>query len=250
MRNHLVLFLAVGAALLMQGCITKKAPVYTLGTPHFVPQSQPDSVVESGIGQDPGTGGIFLQWYTVTGAAGFRVYRTDSINASNLPVDFSVIGNIVSSSSLNDTSMVDVTSIKSGITYYYYLRAYAADGSLSNPSDTANYLLLDRPSLRYPINGGVVDSSSADFTWINLSGGLTVIRVQDNSVLPAVFIWVSRRFQIFDQYPRKPFDFDSVASQKLIPGHLYRWRVDRFDVDGKGRPFEGSRSSWSTFSAK
>ncbi|MCL4539990.1 MAG: hypothetical protein M1378_10435 [Bacteroidetes bacterium] len=146
--------------------------------------------------------------------------------------------------------MVDVSARISGITYYYYLKAYASDQSASNPSDTINYTLLDRSSLRFPINGGIVDSNSAQFTWVNLRSGLTVMRVRDNSVVPPIFVWVSRRFQTFDQYPRKAYDFDSAATRQLIAGDVYSWRVDRFDVNGNGRPFEGSTSGWSTFSVK
>ncbi len=224
-----------------------------MGTPHFVPQSQPDSVAETGIGQDPNTGGIFLQWYTTQGAAGYKVYRSDTSNAGGLPIDFSVVSNIISSSSLNDTSTVDVNSIMTGIRYYYYIKAYAADGSLSNPSDTINYRLLNRPSPVYP--GGqrypIVDGSGLYFQWYDATGGgYTVIRVIDNSVIPSGTIWVSGKFQVFDSYPVKSFDFDSTATAPLVSGHSYQWRVDRFDVDGTGRPYEGARSVWSTFTVK
>ena len=238
---------------LLQGCVGKGTPISPLGTPHFVPQSQPDSVAETGIGQDPNTGGIFLQWYTTQGAAGYKVYRSDTSNVGGLPIDFSVVSNVISSTSLNDTSTVDVNSIMTGIRYYYYIIAYAADGSLSTPSDTINYRLLNRPSPVYP--GGqrypIVDGSGLNFQWYDATGGgYTVIRVIDDSVIPSGTIWVSRKFQVFDSYPVKSFDFDSTAMAPLVSGHSYQWRVDRFDVDGTGRPYEGARSVWSTFTVK
>ncbi len=142
--------IALGVALSIQGCTTKGTPISVLGTPKFVPQSQPDSVVETGIGQDPITGGIFLQWYTTLGAAGYKVYRSDTIDVTNTPQSFSVVLDVASTSSTDDTSAVDVSSLAAGVRYYYYLRAYLSDGNMSDPSDTINYYLLARPAFRRP----------------------------------------------------------------------------------------------------
>ncbi|HQT91346.1 MAG TPA: hypothetical protein PL001_04875 [Candidatus Kryptobacter bacterium] len=236
---------------LLQGCVGKGTPISPLGAPHFVPQSQPDSVVETGIGQDPSTGGIFLQWYTTQGAAGYKVYRSDTTNDSGLPIDFSIVSNVISSTSLNDTSTVDVNSILTGIRYYYYIIAYAADGSVSNPSDTINYKLISAPGPQYPVANASVDASGLYFHWYDSTGGgYTVVRVRDITDIPPVSIWVTKRFQVFDSYPTRSFDFDSTATAPIVSGHSYQWRVDRFDVDGTGRPYEGARSVWSTFTVK
>lgn len=233
--------------LLIIGCNPKGSPIMVLGSPHFVPQSQPDSVLETGIGQDPSTGGIFLQWYSAVGATGYKVYRSDSTDANGYPIAFVLTGNVMSSSSLNDTSMVDVASNATGVKYYYYLRAYTPDGALSNPSDTVNYTLLDRPNLTYPVLDQTV-SLGFSLEWHdNTGGGYAVIRVRDISVTPVASIWVSGRFQTFDTHPINPFNFDSTATGHLVSGHTYQWRVDRFNIDGTGRPFQGARSDWATF---
>ncbi len=240
------------ACLSIQGCTTKGTPISVLGTPKFVPQSQPDSVVETGIGQDPNTGGIFLQWYATQGAAGFKVYRSDTVDANNNAVSFSVVENVASSSLSNDTSTVDVNSLVTKVKYYYYLRAYSADGSQGDPSDTIDYALLTRPGLHYPAANASVSSSGLVFSWIDRTGGgYTVIRVKDITVLPGEYTWVSQRHQIYGgSSSSEAFDFDSTATAQLISGHSYQWRVDRFDIDGTGRPYEGSRSAWGTFSVK
>lgn len=76
----------------MIGCISNGKPTTTLEAPRFLPQSQPDSTIETGIRQDPVTGGILLQWYSVTGTVFYRIFRSDSTAPDNLPADFTVIG--------------------------------------------------------------------------------------------------------------------------------------------------------------
>lgn len=233
-----------------QACAPNGPVISELGTPKLVPQSQPDSSFEAGIGQEPGTGGMFLQWYRTPGAAGYKVYRSDSTDLKGAPVGFQNIGNVISSSSLNDTSMVDVAAWV-GITYYYCLKGYSADGRLSNPSDTVNYTLLGRPSPRLPKSGDTVALQSVDFGWVdNTGGGYTVIRVRSISPLPPSLVWVSKRFVSYHSYSAREFNCDSTAIDQLVRGRSYQWRVDRFNVDGNGRPFEGSRSAWSAFTVK
>jgi hypothetical protein len=233
-------------ALIFQSCAPKGTPVSVLGTPKFVPQSQPDSVIEAGIGQDPSTGGIFLQWYPDPGAAGYRVFRTDSTGATGTPLNFTIVADT------KDTSIVDGIAITTGVRYYYNLRAYTTDGALSNASDTISYGLLARPVLAYPGQNSSVSGSGLTFTWNDFTGGgYTVIRVKDITVVPAGVVWVSHRHQINTggQFSW-PFNFDSTATSSLVSGHSYQWRVDRFSLDGTGRPYEGSRSAWGTFTVK
>lgn len=234
------------ALVLLEGCVHEGAPISALGTPKFVPQSQPDSVVESGIGQDPNTGGMFLQWYSVPAAAGYKLYRTDTTGVDSIPMKFHLVGEVASSTSLSDTSTVDVNSIHTGIRYYYYLRAYAADGSLSPESDTTNYMLLARPTPDYVSAAG----SNFVFVWGDRAGGgYTVLRVVDMSLFPHEYIWITPRFHIYGGSSSVvKFDFDSTATAPLLKGHTYQWRVDRFYVDSVDRPDAGSRSAWATFS--
>lgn len=241
---------AAAIVFVLQGCTPKGQPIVSLETPSFVPQSPPDSVYETGIRQDPQTGGIVLQWYMVPGAAYYKVFRSDTITADGIPMMFSPIGDVQVSPGLDDTSMVDVGSVKTGTRYYYFMKAYSADGSSSPGSDTINYLLLDRPELSYPINGSLNDINSLQFGWRNLSGGYSVVRVEDLTLIPWEYVWVSHRFQTFEQYPSKSYDFDSTASQQLVSGHSYRWRVSRFNLGPTGKPYEGSSSPWATFGVK
>lgn len=252
MKEFFKIISFAGLIITVQSCSPNGTPIVRLGTPHFVPQSQPDSVIETGIGQDPSTGGIFLQWSTAPGASGYKLFRSDSTDATGNPVNFSIAADINASTSLNDTSTVDANGISTGVRYYYYSRAYTADGSLSSPSDTINYALLVRPSLDYPTPNAVVSSTGMHFTWIDRTGGgYTVIRVKDIIIIPAEYIWVTPRFQKYGgSESLEGFNFDSTASASLISGHSYQWRVDRFNEDGTGRPYEGSRSIWQTFTVK
>lgn len=244
-----LLFLCV-QVFLLQGCVERGKPIIAVGTPRFVPQSPPDSVQERGIRQDPNTGGIILQWFADPGASGYKLYRSDTLDSDGNPVKFQMLANIGSASELKDTSTVDI-SVTSGVKYSYYLTAYASDGSSSASSDTINYELLNRPGLGYPPPNGSVDVNNTYFSWGDLSGGgYTVIRLEDISQLQPVVVWVTKRFQVFESYPTRLFNFDSTATEPLLPNHSYRWRVERFQVNGTGRPYQGSTSGWSLFSIK
>lgn len=248
MRSFLAILSLCSLLSLMQGCISKRSPIYVLGTPRFVPQSSPDSIVDVGIRQDPNTGKIFLQWYKVPSASGYKIYRSDTTDQAGTPISFTAIGNVSASTVYSDTSMIDPGPCKTGIRYYYYLRAYDVDGSVSGPSDTANYKLLNRPDLRRPPPNAKTSAVGFYFYWHDYTGGgLTVVRVKDISTVPEEMVWVSKQFQVFSSYPTETYDFDSTATAPLISGHSYEWRVERFDLDGTGRPYEGSTSPWSIF---
>ena len=252
MKPYFIVLFIAGLVLAIQACTPTGAPIASLGRPQFVPQSPPDSIVETGIRQDPNTGGMFLQWYAMPFAAGYKIYRSDTTNLAGTPFQFVLIANVISSIVLEDTSIADLTSIRTGVKYYYCMTAYASDGTSSQPSDTIDYTLLSQTPLSYPVANAIVDPSAFTFGWSNVAGGggYTVIRVRDISVIPNTTVWVSSRFQTFVQYPSYGFNFDSTATQQLVPGQSYEWRVERFDVDASGRSYEGSTSQWSTFTVK
>lgn len=247
MKNIVLIALLLG----IESCTPSGSPLTALTTPQFVPQSDPEALTQTGIRQDPSTGGILLQWYSQLGAAGYRVYRSDSLNQRGDPVGFELVSNVAATSFLNDTTTVDMDSIVTGIAYYYYLVAYTSDGTLSGPSDTVDYTLLDRPTLRIPTNTSVVDSSALQFQYHdNTGGGYAVIRVKDITAVPSQSVWISKRFQSFDTYPTKVYDYDGTASSPVTRGHTYQWRVERFDLDGSGRPSKGATSPWDIFTVK
>lgn len=248
-RTKLVFPALVAFAILFESCAPKGSPISALGTPKFVPQSRPDSVIETGIGQDPATGGIFLQWYAAAGAAGYKVYRSNTRDVNNKPIDFSIVPNVPSSP--NDTFGVDDNSLLVDTTYYYNVIAYAPDDvTLSAPSDTINYVLLARPVLSSPGQNAIVSASGLVLNWLDpTGGGPTEIRVQDISQAPPTYIWVSSDTSIYSNTGRVYFNFDQRATHGLISHHAYQWRVDRFNIDGTtGRQYEGARSAWGTFS--
>ncbi len=240
------------AGLFFQSCAPKGTPIIVLGTPRFVPQSQPDSAVETGIGQDPNTGGIFLQWYSTEGATGFKVYRSDTKGTGRSAVNFSTVSDVAVNSALSDTSTVDVLEVQIDTVYYYYLKAYNSLGTLSGPSDTISYALLQRPTLTYPTGNETINGANLQFNWKDFTaGGYAVIRVVDLTVFPNSYVWISKRFQSYGgSETYTDYNFDGNAVNQLSPGHSYEWRVDRFNLDGTGRPYEGARSVWGTFTVK
>ena len=121
-----------------EGCTPDKAPIVPLGTPRFVKQSQPDSLVETGIRQDPETAGMRLQWYVTRGVYGYRLYRSDTSKDVGVPLSIKIVADINSSSPLTDTTAVDVDCLRTGIGFFCFLRAYGQDGSLSPTPDIIN----------------------------------------------------------------------------------------------------------------
>jgi hypothetical protein len=240
---HPICSIVIAALSLMAvSCTPKGTPIYTLGTPHFVPQSQPDSARENGLSQDPNSGGVFLQWFEIAGASGYKVWRSDTSDASGTPIIFSMIRDVSSSGVLNDTSIVDADSITTGVRYFYYVAAYAPDGSTSNPSDTAHITLIDRSIPRSPGINASVNKDTLSFIWNdNTGGGYTIIRVKDSGS-PVTNIWVSGGFSAYGNF-EKQFNFDNVAIGELISGHSYQWRVDRFNLNTD----QQSKSVWQQF---
>jgi len=239
---------AIGVlSLCFVGCAPKGTPIFTLSTPHFVPQSQPRDSIETGIGQDPNTGDIFIQWFAASGAAGYKVYRTDTTDANGIPAGFELVVDLKSTPAVKDTSYVDVNSVRTNVRYFYFVKAYASDGSMSNPSDTAHITLLDRPTLNYPGRNATVSANNLSFVWKdNTNGGSTVIRLKDISVIPSVYVWISRDTLIYGGSTiSAQFNFDSTAFRPLKSGDSYQWRVDRIDLNTDGQ----AKSIWQTFTA-
>ncbi|HEY9166021.1 MAG TPA: hypothetical protein VIS48_07670 [Candidatus Kryptonia bacterium] len=238
-----------GMAIYSLSCSTTAPKTASLAAPKFVPQSQPDSIAETGIGQDVTTGGIYLQWYIVPDAAGYKLFRADTSDPGGNPLGFSIVANVSVASSLSDTSVVDNASLTTDKKYFYYLRSYLSDGSMSDPSDTINYTLWPRSALNLPQNHAFIDSGDANLKWIDYAaGGFTVIRMTDMAVFPNKYIWITPRFQSFGgTFTIRFFDFDGSATSRLISHHSYQWRVDRFNTDQTGRPYIGSRSTSFTF---
>ena len=234
-------------SLLLVACTPTGTPIYTLGTPRFVPQSQPQDTVETGIEEDSKTGRVFLQWFGTKGAAGYNIWRSDTLNVDSMPISFHNISNAFSRAS--DTSGVDNDpSIKTYTRYYYYVTAYAPDQSItSKPSDTAHIILLPQPLLRSP---GINDSVSAVnlyFNWTDYTGGgATIIRLEDISEVTPFYVWISKDTLIYGgTVSTAKFNFDNTAGQ-LQPGHYYQWRVDIFvpNHDSQGK------SAWQKFKVK
>ncbi|MDG6997805.1 MAG: hypothetical protein JRN15_01680 [Nitrososphaerota archaeon] len=237
--------------LFAQGCTPEGTPISVIRAPELVPQSQPDAVEETGIRQDPNTGGILLQWYKIQGVAGYKVFRSDTLAPDSLAINFSVVGDISVSQFLNDTEFVDTYGVDPEVRYYYYVEAYSSDQGFSSPSDTMNYTLLDRPRVVYPPWGTAVPAKGLYFEWYDHSGGgYAVIRLKDTTPLPPSYVWISKKFQDYASGSFQAFNFDGSATTQLVSGHSYEWRIERFNLDGFGRPCQGSTSIWSTFTIK
>jgi len=231
----------LGLFVSLQGCVTKGTPIVALETPRFVPQSQPTDSVETGISEDPNSVAVFLQWYKVAGASGYNIFRTDSVNATDIP--FRRVGSVS-----GDTTFIDNNSITTGVGYFYSIQAYTPDQTKSDFSDTVHIRLRNKPTLSYPVNI-TVDATGLKFTWKDYAGvGYTMIRVKDVTLGYSGYVWISN---IHDDWYTgsgisKTFNVDSTATESLVSGHNYQWRVDQFNIGTD----EQAKSFWKDFVIK
>jgi len=238
LSSYLLLLIVSAMSILTGSCTPTGTPIYTLGTPRFVPQSAPDDSTETGIGQDPNSSGegIFLQWYKIAGASQYNVYRTTTKDINGMPTGFKSI-KIVS----QDTSFVDGDGIIADTTYFYRIQANALDRSESNFSDTVHITLLARVAPTSPGMNANVDASNLSFTWRDpTGGGSTLIRVKDSTG----YIWVSRDTSIYGAMVAK-YNFDGNG-QPLVSGHSYQWRIDRINPGTD----QQAKSIWQKFFVK
>lgn len=233
--------LVLGLFVSLQGCVTRGTPIVTLVAPRFVPQSQPDDSIETGISEYPNSVAVFLQWYKTVGASGYNIFRADSGDLRGIP--FRYVGSVS-----NDTTFIDNDSVVAGVRYFYLIQAYALDQTKSDFSDTVHISILSKPVLSYPVNI-TVDSSNLEFTWKDYANAsYTMIRVKDVSLGYAGYVWISKVHD--DWYTgsgiSKAFNVDSMATGSLASGHTYQWRVDQFNLGTD----EQAKSAWETFVIK
>jgi len=207
---------------------TQKAPV--IPPPLFVQAVADTAIEENGIDAIPDLNAIYLQWQQREIYSAFQVYRSQDTGG------FSAIATL----NRQDTSYIDVVPVQTR--FYYYLRARDDEDNWSAPSDTMDYLLLDKAT-----NLRVIFADSLEFHWQvkGINPPYYVLRLFEengNSI-----IWLSLTPSAYQGPEEKTaFNRDGRAkSAQLISGHRYRWRIDCIGTN----PNSGSESNWQYFFA-
>lgn len=227
--NRRVWLLAAGLAL-WAGCSDQSTnPAQRPAAPRFVPAVPDTAAAEAGIDAIPEEDAIFLQWRREEALSAFHLFRNREGEKS-----YELIAQLTA----RDTSFYDRVATNSRC--WYYLRGVDESGALTAPSDTVDYLLLDKAT-----DLQVAGHDTLRFSWsIGLRRPASyVIRLKGEELGDWIWIGtVAPGFQGTRESVR--FNQDGRARQpQLQKGVRYLWRLDCVGA----APHSGSESAWQRF---
>lgn len=204
------------------------------GSVQLVAKSSDTAPYEKGIDAVPENDAIYIEWRTSEDptVTGYRVYRKKDGDA--------LFTSLVSLSE-TDTSWQD-QNVNLNTRYYYYVTSVNDDDVESVPSDTIDYLLLEKATSLSP--GGEISESRPNFRWIE-PGSIPqgyIIKVQKKDTDSFIWIYSLDPTEIdYVGYQSIDYNKDGKASiQSLEKDKSYQWRIDK-----QGGVNSGSESHWS-----
>lgn len=205
------------------------------GSVQFVSRSSDTAPYEKGIDAIPESDAIYIEWRssedpTVTG---YHLYRSNKEGSV-----FQLIGQ---TNAPDDTSWID-ESVGLSMRYYYYIVSVNEDDTESAPSDTIDYLLLDKVTYLNP--NGIISESNPSLKWAEPSivpkGYIVKVKEKDEES----FIWIYSLDQTeidYGGHQSIEYNKDGKALiQSLQKGKSYQWRIDK-----QGGSNSGSESHWA-----
>lgn len=202
--------------------------------PKLWPTPSDTAIVEKGADAIPETDAIQLDW---TLEDDKDVEHILLFRRAEDEKQFSVLRRL----DRKDSTWVDSDNIKLHVRYYYYLRAVDRDDRQGSPSDTVDYMLLDKA-----YNLSATSETKPLFRWQirDYHFHEYVIKVFDASTGDKVwFATVASDYADLDE--EVSYNSDSSAKySNLRLGQQYIWRVD---IIGAARN-SGSESLWQPFS--
>lgn len=218
---HAVLIILI---VLFAGCGESIEDPDAPGSPIWVAKSAPTAPEAHGIRPYNEGNGILLEWHPnpEEDISGYKLYKAedDIENKFILAADINAF-----SLSGADTFFID-DSVKFGVNYYYYLKAYDQAGNKSDPSDTVMYGLISKVEPLKP--SGTLTSQPTAFQWYDYSGATSEYVIFLETFAPQDVVWISRftKPNYGDFFQRISFNFDnSSKADTLVPGQKYRWCV-------------------------
>ncbi len=225
----------------LSGCEKSTPSDTTAPDPPVLLPSPPDSAWD-----ETGTDAVAeANWIRITWQSnqeddlrGYKVYRSSPpLNLDTLLVTLTV-------GSTDKDTLFDDASVALGVRYTYTVTAFDRSGNESGMSDPVDYLLipkLDTENLTSP--RGTVSDRRPVFIWTSTGESIAnYVRVYDSNQDRTV--WVSEGQNPFSSPHELTYNADGTASDSLlIPGHEYRWRVDRSGSELRS----GSESNWVSF---
>lgn len=200
----------------------------------MIPAVSDTSRVERGIGAIPEYDGIRLEWIPSEDdeVTGYRLFGSRNKDGPyNLIAGQTVLAR-------TDSFYVD-GPLPLNVRYYYYMTAVDYRGNSSFPSDTLNYMLIEKAIHLTP--QGVITNTRPVFSWEPVViEQAYVVRLRDFS---ENIIWIYRMQSTYINREYLAFNVDGSASvDSLAPGRQVQWRVDVVSA----REYCGSKSPWVT----
>ncbi|MCZ6679940.1 MAG: fibronectin type III domain-containing protein [Candidatus Poribacteria bacterium] len=179
--------------------------------------------------------GIYIEWEANAEAdlADYHIHRSINPDSGYERID-----------SVSDTvTFYEDLNVKPETKYYYRVTATDRVGNESRMSEAACYTLLRKSVLTHPPNQAILNSLPT-FRWFGIGEtGFYTLRVfvsTGDTENPFREIWHYETID-FDQF-EVTYNQDGTATESLLPGREYRWRVD-FEE----RATVGSESTWHSF---
>lgn len=197
--------------------------------------------VERGIDAVPESDAIRIEWIPSPEeeVAGYEIYR--SIEQRIGPYDLIAGSRVLTAS---DSFFVD-GSVQVDKRHYYYILAVTYEGVQSAPSDTLDYMLIQKAIDILP--DAEVFDTKPEFSWRDPNGEASyIIRLMD--VAADEYVWISSRIQsTYSDRETVPYNVDSTATlDSLLLGIEYIWRVDVVS----SKTHCGSESEWVSFTVR
>ena len=204
----------------------------------LIPSVSDTCRVERGIDAVPESDAIRIEWIPSEDeeVAGYEIYR--SIEQRSGPYDVIAGPRVLTAS---DSFFVD-DLLQLDKRHYYYILASTFDGDKSAPSDTLDYMLIQKAIDLLP--DAEVFNAKPEFSWVDPNReDAYIIRLMD--VAADAYVWISSPIQsTYDPREYVTFNVDSSSSvDSLVTGAEYIWRVDV--VSSKAHC--GSESEWVPF---
>ena len=186
------------------------------------------------------TDGIYIEWEVDAqpNLDGYHIYRA----ATDATAKYDRIGITAAT-----VTFYEDTPLRLETRYCYRVTAVDLEGNESPMSEAACYTLMRKPSLTSPPNHAVLDTMPT-FRWLPIGeAGFYTVRV-------FVETGLSEPQELHELWRYETADFDRLeatynqdggATEPLIPGQRYRWRVD-FEE----RATVGSESTWRFFTMR
>ncbi|MBN2280146.1 MAG: hypothetical protein JXQ65_06175 [Candidatus Marinimicrobia bacterium] len=252
LKTHYIILVII-AILALNRCDWFEIEAGKPDTPQWVTKSQPEDSIETGIDAEPLEHRIFMEWHPVHNAdlEGYKIFRAEIKDI--LDPDEKEVYSLLTKINIYHNPEYDSLYYDEDVTlhhlYRYFIRSYDYDGNMSEPSDTIEYILINKADLLYPVEGKVV-STTPEFRWRNTSiTNEIVIRLEKYPVNNVVWITRFNNPDYTEGVAEKKYNFDGSAQvEELTPGQKYRWRVDCISSTNiDATDLEGSESVWQYF---